>query len=333
MKKLINNPRSVVAESLEGFGLAHHDLVQIHLDPDYVLRRDVPVQGKVGLVSGGGSGHEPLHSGYVGQGMLTAAVPGAVFTSPTPDQILPAIVKSDSGSGVLLVVKNYTGDILNFETAAELAGVEGIDIRTVVVNDDVAVEDSTYTAGRRGVAGTVLLERIAGGAADRGDVLAKVAEIAERVNANVRSMGVALAPCTVPHAGEPSFTLAEDEIEMGVGIHGEPGRHRVPMTTADSITDQLMEPVLSDLGVASGDRVLLFVNGMGGTPLSELYIVYRRAAQILADRGARVERSLVGNYITALEMEGASVTVLRLDDELTDLWDSPVNTPALRWGV
>ncbi|MCC3289455.1 dihydroxyacetone kinase subunit DhaK [Arthrobacter sp. zg-Y1110] len=333
MKKLINNPRSVVAESLEGFGLAHHDLVQIHLDPDYVLRRDVPVQGKVGLVSGGGSGHEPLHSGYVGQGMLTAAVPGAVFTSPTPDQILPAIVKSDSGSGVLLVVKNYTGDILNFETAAELAGVEGIDIRTVVVNDDVAVEDSTYTAGRRGVAGTVLLERIAGGAAERGDDLAKVAEIAERVNANVRSMGVALAPCTVPHAGEPSFTLAEDEIEMGVGIHGEPGRHRVAMTTADSITDQLMEPVLSDLGVTSGERVLLFVNGMGGTPLSELYIVYRRAAQILADRGARVERSLVGNYITALEMEGASVTLLRLDDELTELWDSPVNTPALRWGV
>ncbi|MCC9144166.1 MULTISPECIES: dihydroxyacetone kinase subunit DhaK [unclassified Arthrobacter] len=333
MKKLINNPRSVVAESLEGFGLAHHDLVQIHLDPDYVLRRDVPVEGKVGLVSGGGSGHEPLHSGYVGRGMLTAAVPGPVFTSPTPDQILPAIVKSDSGSGVLLVVKNYTGDVLNFETAAELAGVEGIDIRTVVVNDDVAVEDSLYTAGRRGVAGTVLLERIAGGSADRGDDLAKVAEIAERVNANVRSMGVALAPCTVPHAGEPSFTLADDEIEMGVGIHGEPGRHRVPMTNADSITDQLMDPVLSDLGVASGDRVLLFVNGMGGTPLSELYIVYRRAAQILEGRGARVERSLVGNYITALEMEGASVTVLRLDDELTDLWDSPVLTPALRWGV
>ncbi|KAD4059634.1 dihydroxyacetone kinase subunit DhaK [Arthrobacter yangruifuii] len=333
MKKLINNPRSVVAESLEGFGQAHHDLVEIHLDPDYVLRRGLPVEGKVGLVSGGGSGHEPLHSGYVGRGMLTAAVPGAVFTSPTPDQILPAIVKSDSGAGVLLIVKNYTGDVLNFETAAELAGVEGIDVRTVVVNDDVAVEDSTYTAGRRGVAGTVLLERIAGGAADRGDDLGKVAEIAERVNANVRSMGVALAPCTVPHAGEPSFTLAENEIEMGVGIHGEPGRHRLEMTNADSITDQLMEPVLSDLGIASGDRVLLFVNGMGGTPLSELYIVYRRAARILEERGARVERSLVGNYITALEMQGASVTVLRLDDELTDLWDSPVNTPALRWGV
>lgn len=333
MKKLINNPRSVVTESLEGFGLAHGDLVDIHLDPDYVLRRGAPFQGKVALVSGGGSGHEPLHSGYVGQGMLTAAVPGAVFTSPTPDQILPAIIGSDSGSGVLLVVKNYTGDILNFETAAELAGAEGVNVRTVVVNDDVAVEDSTYTAGRRGVAGTVLLERIAGGAAERGDDLAKVAEIAERVNANVRSMGVALAPCTVPHAGEPSFTLGEDEIELGVGIHGEPGRHRVPMTTADNITDQLMEPVLSDLGIGSSDRVLLFVNGMGGTPLSELYIVYRRAAQILGERGVQVERSLVGNYITALEMQGASVTVLRLDDELTGLWDSPVNTPALRWGV
>ena len=332
MKKLINNPRSVVAESLQGFELAHRDLVKVHLDPDYVIRRDAPVQGKVALVSGGGSGHEPLHSGYVGRGMLTAAVPGAVFTSPTPDQILPAIVESDSGSGVLLVVKNYTGDILNFETAAELAGVEGIDVRTVVVNDDVAVEDSLYTAGRRGVAGTVLLERIAGGAAERGDDLARVAGIAERVNANVRSMGVALAPCTVPHAGEPSFTLAEDEIEMGVGIHGEPGRHRVPMTNADSITDQLMDPVLSDLGVASSDRVLLLVNGMGGTPLSELYIVYRRAAQILQERGVTVERSLVGNYITALEMEGASVTVLRLDDEMIGLWDSPVKTPALRWG-
>lgn len=333
MKKLINNPRSVVAESLAGFGQAHQDLVEVHLDPDYVVRRDAPVQGKVALVSGGGSGHEPLHSGYVGAGMLTAAVPGAVFTSPTPDQILPAIVRSDSGSGVLLVVKNYTGDILNFETAAELAAAEGVDVRTVVVNDDVAVEDSTYTAGRRGVAGTVLLERIAGGAADRGDDLDKVAGIAERVNSNVRSMGVALEPCTVPHAGEPSFTLAEDEIEMGVGIHGEPGRHRVPMTNADAITDQLMEPVLSDLGIRDSDRVLLFVNGMGGTPLSELYIVYRRAAEILAERGVRVERSLVGNYITALEMQGASVTVLRLDDEMTQLWDSPVKTPAMRWGV
>ena len=332
MKKLINDPRRVVTESLAGFGMAHHDLVRVHFDPDFVVRRE-PARNKVGLVSGGGSGHEPLHSGYVGSGMLDAAVPGAVFTSPTPDQILPAITAADSGAGVLLVVKNYTGDILNFETAAELAQVEGINVATVVVNDDVAVEDSLYTAGRRGVAGTVLLERIAGGLAERGGSLEQVAAVAERVNANVRSMGVALAPCTVPHAGEPSFTLADNEIELGVGIHGEPGRHRVPMTAADSITDQLLEPVLADLGVAAGEHVLLFINGMGGTPLSELYIVYRRAAEQLAQRGIHVQRSLVGNYITALDMEGASVTVLRLDEELTELWDSPVHTPAMRWGI
>ncbi|UYB36228.1 dihydroxyacetone kinase subunit DhaK [Arthrobacter koreensis] len=333
MKKLINDPRAVVAESLEGFGMAHHDLVKVHADPAYVTRRDAPVSGKVSLVSGGGSGHEPLHSGYVGRGMLDAAVPGAVFTSPTPDQILPAITNTDSGAGVLLIVKNYTGDILNFETAAELAQAEGIDVKSVVVNDDVAVEDSLYTAGRRGVGGTVLVERIAGAAAERGDSLDAVTSLAERVNAGVRSMGVALSACTVPHAGEPSFDLAENEIELGVGIHGEPGRRRMPMAPADAITDQLLEPILSDLGAGSGERVLLFVNGMGGTPLSELYIVYRHAAKLLADRGLHVERSLVGNYITALEMQGASITVLKLDDEMIDLWDSPVHTAALRWGV
>ncbi|MGN0147043.1 dihydroxyacetone kinase subunit DhaK [Arthrobacter koreensis] len=333
MKKLINDPRAVVAESLEGFGMAHHDLVKVHADPAYVTRRDAPVSGKVSLVSGGGSGHEPLHSGYVGRGMLDAAVPGAVFTSPTPDQILPAITNTDSGAGVLLIVKNYTGDILNFETAAELAQAEGIDVKSVVVNDDVAVEDSLYTAGRRGVGGTVLVERIAGAAAERGDSLDAVTSLAERVNAGVRSMGVALSACTVPHAGEPSFDLAENEIELGVGIHGEPGRRRMPMAPADAITDQLLEPILSDLGAGSGERVLLFVNGMGGTPLSELYIVYRHAAKLLADRGLHVERSLVGNYITALEMQGASITVLKLDDEMIDLWDSPVHTAALRWGA
>lgn len=333
MKKLINDPRAVVAESLEGFGMAHHDLVKVHADPAYVTRRDAPVLGKVSLVSGGGSGHEPLHSGYVGRGMLDAAVPGAVFTSPTPDQILPAITNTDSGAGVLLIVKNYTGDILNFETAAELAQAEGIDVKSVVVNDDVAVEDSLYTAGRRGVGGTVLVERIAGAAAERGDSLDAVTSLAERVNTGVRSMGVALSACTVPHAGEPSFDLAENEIELGVGIHGEPGRRRMPMAPADAITDQLLEPILSDLGAGSGERVLLFVNGMGGTPLSELYIVYRHAAKLLADRGLHVERSLVGNYITALEMQGASITVLKLDDEMIDLWDSPVHTAALRWGA
>ena len=333
MKKLINDPRSVVDESVQGFGLAHANLVNVNADPAYITRKDAPVSGKVALVSGGGSGHEPLHAGFVGRGMLDAAVPGAVFTSPTPDQILPATLAVDSGAGVVHIVKNYTGDVLNFETAAELAEAEGISVRTVLVNDDVAVEDSLYTAGRRGVGGTVLVEKIAGAAAERGDDLDAVAGIAGRVNANVRTMGVALSACTVPHAGSPSFDLAGDEIEIGIGIHGEPGRHRVPMENADAITDRLLEPVLADLNIGPGDKVLLFVNGMGGTPLSELYIVYRRAAEVLAGRGATVERSLVGNYITALDMQGCSISVLRLDDELTDLWDAPVHTAALRWGV
>ena len=333
MKKLINDPRAVVDESVEGFGLAHADLVTVSSDPKYVTRRDAPVAGKVGLVSGGGSGHEPLHAGFVGRGMLDAAVPGAVFTSPTPDQIIPATLAVNSGAGVLHIVKNYTGDVLNFETAAEMAQAEGVEVRTVLVNDDVAVEDSLYTAGRRGVGGTVLVEKIAGAAAERGDDLGAVAAIGDRVNQNVRTMGVALTACTVPHAGSPSFDLDDTEIEIGIGIHGEPGRHRIAMEPADGITDRLLEPILQDLDLASGDRTLLFVNGMGGTPLSELYIVYRRAAQVLADRGAVVERSLVGNYITSLEMQGCSISVLRLDDELTELWDAPVHTPALRWGV
>ncbi|YCH06614.1 dihydroxyacetone kinase subunit DhaK [Arthrobacter sp. alpha11c] len=333
MKKLINDPRAVVDESVEGFGMAHADIVDVHPEPKYVIRKGAPVAGKVALVSGGGSGHEPLHAGFVGLGMLDAAVPGAVFTSPTPDQIIPATVAVDSGAGVVHIVKNYTGDVLNFETGAEMAQAEGVHVRSVLVNDDVAVEDSLYTAGRRGVGGTVLVEKIAGAAAERGDGLEAVATIAERVAANVRTMGVALSGCTVPHAGKPSFELAEDEIEIGIGIHGEPGRHRIAMESADAITDRLLEPVLEDLAISSGDRVLLFVNGMGGTPQSELYIVYRRAAQVLAKRGASVERSLVGNYVTSLEMQGCSVSVLRLDDELTHLWDAPVHTAALRWGV
>ncbi|MCF3139943.1 dihydroxyacetone kinase subunit DhaK [Paenarthrobacter sp. AR 02] len=333
MKKLINDPRAVVDESVEGFGMAHADIVDVHPDPKFVVRKAAPVAGKVALVSGGGSGHEPLHAGFVGLGMLDAAVPGAVFTSPTPDQIIPATVAVDSGAGVVHIVKNYTGDVLNFETAAEMAQAEGVRVRSVLVNDDVAVEDSLYTAGRRGVGGTVLVEKIAGASAQRGDDLDAVTAIAERVVANVRTMGVALSGCTVPHAGTPSFELADDEIEIGIGIHGEPGRHRIPMESADAITDRLLEPVLEDLGIASGDQVLLFVNGMGGTPQSELYIVYRRAAQVLAERGATVERSLVGNYVTSLEMQGCSVSVLRLDDEMTRLWDAPVHTAALRWGA
>ncbi|MDR6439263.1 dihydroxyacetone kinase-like protein [Paenarthrobacter nicotinovorans] len=333
MKKLINDPRAVVDESVEGFGMAHADIVDVHPDPKYVIRKGAPVAGKVALVSGGGSGHEPLHAGFVGLGMLDAAVPGAVFTSPTPDQIIPATVAVDSGAGVVHIVKNYTGDVLNFETAAEMAQAEGVRVRSVLVNDDVAVEDSLYTAGRRGVGGTVLVEKIAGASAQRGDDLDAVAAVAERVVANVRTMGVALSGCTVPHAGTPSFELADDEIEIGIGIHGEPGRHKIAMESADAITDRLLEPVLEDLALASGDKVLLFVNGMGGTPQSELYIVYRRAAQVLAERGATVERSLVGNYVTSLEMQGCSVSVLRLDEDMIRLWDAPVHTAALRWGA
>ena len=331
MKKLVNDPQDVVRETLEGFALAHADLVEVHTDPTYVTRAGGAVPGKVGLVSGGGSGHEPLHAGFVGVGMLDAAVPGAVFTSPTPDQIAPAIGAVDSGAGVLTIVKNYTGDVLNFETAAELADADGVAVRQVLVNDDVAVEDSLYTAGRRGVAGTVAVEKIAGAAAERGDDLDAVAAVAQRVVDNVRSMGLALTACTVPHVGRPSFDLGDDEIEIGIGIHGEPGRHRVGLEPADALTEKLLTPVVEDLGLAGGERVLLLVNGMGGTPASELYVVYRRARALLAERGVEVTRSLVGNYVTSLEMQGASVTVLRLDDELTALWDAPVHTAALRW--
>jgi dihydroxyacetone kinase-like protein len=263
--------------------------------------------------------------------MLDAAVPGAVFTSPTPDPILEATKKVDGGAGVLHIVKNYTGDVLNFETAAELAEMEGITVKAIVVNDDVAVEDSTWTAGRRGVAGTVLVEKIAGAAAQRGDDLDRVLAIAEKVNGQVRSMGVALTACTVPHAGKPSFDLPEDEIEIGIGIHGEPGRHRIPLESADAITDRLVDAILADRDWSG--KVLLFVNGMGGTPEAELYIVYNHARKRLEDAGLEVARSLVGNYITSLEMQGCSITVLQLDDELTELYDAPVHTVALRRGV
>ncbi|TFD73011.1 dihydroxyacetone kinase subunit DhaK [Cryobacterium fucosi] len=332
MKKLVNDPKNVVTEAVAGFGAAHADLVRVSTDPIYIVRTDAPVAGKVGIVSGGGSGHEPMHGGLVGPGMLDAAVPGAVFTSPTPDPILAATKAVDGGAGVLHIVKNYTGDVLNFETAADLAAADGVEVRSVLVNDDVAVKDSLYTAGRRGVAGTVLVEKIAGAAADRGDDLESVALVAERVIGQVRSMGVALTPCVVPHAGQPSFTLAEDEIEIGIGIHGEPGRERIKLEPADAIVDRLLGPILDDIPFVAGDKVLLFVNGMGGTPQVELYIVFRRAAEVLAERGIEVTRTLVGNFTTALEMQGMSITVLKLDDELTTLWDAPVQTAALRWG-
>jgi dihydroxyacetone kinase-like protein len=332
MKKLINDPKNVVDEAVVGFEAAHGDIVTVSHDPIYIVRKDAPVSGKVGIVSGGGSGHEPLHGGFVGFGMLDAAVPGPVFTSPTPDPILAATKAVDGGAGVLHIVKNYTGDVLNFETAADLAAAEDIEVRSVIIDDDVAVKDSLYTAGRRGVAGTVLVEKIAGAAAERGDDLDAVVAVAEKVNAQVRTMGVALTPCVVPHAGEPSFVLADDEIEIGIGIHGEPGRERIKLEPADAIVDRLLAPILEDLPFASGDDVLLLVNGMGGTPQVELYIVFRRAAEMLAEKGITVTRTLVGNFVTSLEMQGVSISVLKLDDELTELWDAPVQTAALRWG-
>ncbi len=333
MKKLINRPDDVVREELQGIEKAHPDLVKVHYDPHFIVRADAPVQGKVGIVSGGGSGHEPMHGGFVGRGMLDAACPGEVFTSPTPDQMLEATKAVNGGAGVLHIVKNYTGDIMNFEMAAEMAQAEGIEVTSVVINDDVAVQDSLYTAGRRGVGGTVLAEKICGAAAERGYDLQRVTELCERVNANVRSMGMALTSCVVPSAGEPTFDLGENEMEIGIGIHGEPGRQRMEIQPADRITEMLMEPILSDLPFQEGDEVLAFVNSMGGTPLIELYIVYRKVAEMLEERGITIARNLIGPYITSLEMAGVSITLLKLDDEMKELWDDPVVTPGLRWGA
>jgi len=333
VKKLINDPEQVVQEALEGMAAAHPDLIRVHFDPNYIVRADAPVQGKVGIVSGGGSGHEPLHGGFVGRGMLDAACPGAVFTSPTPDQMLEATKAVNGGAGVLHIVKNYTGDVMNFEMAAELAQGEGIEVASVVIDDDVAVKDSLYTAGRRGVGGTVLAEKICGAAAEQGYDLQRVAELCRRVNANVRSMGMALTSCIVPHVGEPTFELGPNEMEIGIGIHGEPGRERMPLEPADRIVERLMNPILDDLPFNSGDEVLAFVNGMGGTPLIELYIVYRKVHQMLTERGVEIARNLIGDYITSLEMAGTSITLLRLDDEMKSLWDAPVVTPGLRWGA
>ena len=333
MKKLINSPETVVKDALAGMALAHPDLIAVHYDPDFIVRADAPVKGKVGVISGGGSGHEPMHGGFVGKGMLDAACPGAVFTSPVPDQMLAATKAVDGGAGVLHIVKNYTGDVMNFEMAAELAAAEGSQVAAVVTNDDVAVKDSLYTAGRRGVGVTVLLEKIVGAAAEGGANLEEVKRIAEKVNAQGRSMGMALTSCTVPHAGKPTFDLPDDEMEIGIGIHGEPGRRRVKIASAAEITEMLATPILEDLPFKGGDSVLAFVNGMGGTPLIELYIVYNELAKILKGENITIVRNLIGSYITSLEMAGCSITLVKLDDELTKLWDAPVHTPALRWGA
>jgi len=333
MKKLINDPGQVVQEALLGVAAAHPQLKVDH-ENKIVYRGDAPHPGKVGLISGGGSGHEPLHAGFVGLGMLDAACAGEVFTSPVPDQILEATKLADGGAGVLHIVKNYTGDVMNFEMAAELAAAEtGVEVMSVVTDDDVAVQDSLYTAGRRGVGVTVLLEKIAGAAAESGRALGEVADVAKKVNANGRSMGVALTSCTVPAARKPTFELSEHEIELRIGIHGEPGRQRLPMAPAAQIADLLVEPIIADLPYRRGDSVIALVNGMGGTPLIELYLMYNEVNRILAALGITVARSLVGSYITSLEMAGCSVTLLRIDEDLLRLWDAPVSTPALRWGV
>jgi phosphoenolpyruvate---glycerone phosphotransferase subunit DhaK len=333
MKKLINSPDAVLRESLEGVELAYGDRVRVSYDPPFVVRADAPVEGKVGVVSGGGSGHEPMHGGFVGSGMLDAACPGEVFTSPTPDQMMEATKAVDGGAGVLHIVKNYTGDVMNFDMAADLAKGEGVQVEAVVTNDDVAVQDSLYTAGRRGVGITVIAEKICGAAAEERRSLADVAELCRRVNGEGRSMGMALTPCITPASGQPSFELGDDEMEIGIGIHGEPGRYREPLAPAAQVVERLATAVVEDLPYQSGDRVLAFVNGMGGTPLIELFIVYRELHRFLEQQGITIERRLIGNYITSLEMAGCSITLLRLDDELVGLWDAPVNTPALRWGA
>lgn len=334
MKKLINDPADVVVEALRGMAAAHPGRLRVDLEQKVVYRAEPIRAGKVGLVSGGGSGHEPMHGGLVGPGMLDAACAGEVFTSPVPDQMMAATREVDGGAGVLHIVKNYTGDVMNFEMAAELAAADaGTEVRSVVVDDDVAVQDSLFTAGRRGVGTTVLLEKIVGAAAEEGRSLQECADLATKVTENGRSMGMALTSCTVPAAGQPTFELGEDEMELGIGIHGEPGRERRPLAPAKEVAEMLLEPVLADLDFTSGTGAIVLLNGMGGTPLLELYLMYAEVTQILEKSGVTVARCLVGNYITSLEMAGCSVSLLRADDDLVGLWDAPVNTPGLRWGA
>jgi dihydroxyacetone kinase-like protein len=329
MKKLINGVDTVLSESLAGLAAAHADILVLGDEAKFVRRAQLK-PGKVGLISGGGSGHEPLHAGLVGHGMLDAACPGQVFTAPTPDQMLAAIEAVDTGAGVLLIVKNYEGDIMNFDMAKEMSART---LETIITDDDVAVETSTYSTGRRGVAGTLIVEKLVGAAAEAGQGLTELKQLGERVNGRTRSMGVALTSCTVPAAGTPTFTLGADEMEMGVGIHGEPGRRRVKLMPADEIAVEMVEAIVGDLDVVPDDEAILLVNGFGGTPAMELYIMYNAARRLLEKAGVRVARSLVGNYVTSLEMAGCSVTVTLLDAELTRLWDAPVHTAGLRWGM
>lgn len=331
MKKLINDPAAVVSDALAGVAAVHGDLLTVHRDPDYIVRAGGPVAGKVALVSGGGSGHEPLHSGFVGLGMLDAAVPGAVFASPSVGQIHAAAAAVATEAGVLFVVKNYTGDRLNFGMAAEMLAATGVPTAVVVVDDDVAVEDSTHTAGRRGTGATVFVEKIAGAAAEAGASLEGVARIATKVNENAGSMGLALSAATVPEAGIPNFELAHNEVELGVGIHGEPGRERIELKPVSSLLANLADPIASDVPLTGGDRVLALINGLGGTPLIELYVAAGELAKYCAANDITIERSLVGSYVTSLEMAGLTITMVKADAELVELWDASVNTPALRW--
>ncbi|HEY9810431.1 MAG TPA: dihydroxyacetone kinase subunit DhaK [Halomicronema sp.] len=357
MKKLINSPQNAVRESLEGMAIAHPDIIKINFDPTFVYRTNAPTQNKVALISGGGSGHEPMHTGFVGMGMLDAACPGEIFTSPTPDQMLEAARKVNNGNGILNIVKNYSGDVMNFEMAAEIANAENIPMLNILIDDDCAVKDSLYTQGRRGVGTTVLAEKICGTAAEQGYNLQQLANLCRKVNINGRSIGIALTSCTVPAKGSPTFELTSNEIEFGIGIHGEPGRQRMEMKTADEISEMLTLSILEDpaytrtlrewnlktqkweellltnKALKSGDNVLAFVNSMGGTPLSELYIIYRKLAEICENKNIKILRNLIGPYITSLEMQGVSITLLKLDEEMIKLWDGPVKTTSLRWGV
>jgi phosphoenolpyruvate---glycerone phosphotransferase subunit DhaK len=328
MKKFVNNVDNMLTEGLSGFAAAHHDLVSLHLDPNFITRKTI-AQNKVAIISGGGSGHEPLHAGYIGYGMLDAACPGQVFTSPTPDQMLAAAEAVHVGKGVLFIVKNYAGDVMNFEMATEMLSFEHA---TVLTSDDCAVINSTYTTGRRGVAGTVIVEKCVGSLAETGADLAACKALGDKVNSRTASIGVALTSCTVPAAGRPTFDINETEIEMGVGIHGEPGRRREAMREADLIVKDMIEAILADLKPAKGSEALLLINGLGATPLMELYLIYHTAAQLLSEYGIKVERSLVGNYTTAIDMAGASITLCLLDEEIKRHWDSPVHTAGLRWG-
>jgi len=330
MKKFINKTDDFLKESLQGFGAVHREIINVYFEPNFITRSKPTKKGKVALITGGGSGHEPMHGGYVGYGMLDAACPGFVFSAPTPDQMLAAVEKVDGGAGILFLVTNYSGDIMNFQMASEMLQSPN---ETVLINDDVAVENSSFTTGRRGVAATILIEKIVGSLAESGGSLEACKALGDKVNKYSGSMGVAFSSCTVPAAGKPTFELGADEMEFGVGIHGEPGRRRDKIKPAQQITEELLEAILEDLKLNKNEEVLLFINGLGGTPLTELYLLFDNAKQILDKKNINVSRSLVGNYCTSLEMQGASITLTKLDEDIIRHWDSPVHTAGMRWGM